>query len=65
MKTTIHDFIRVPRQKYTAIFQDGTELTATEMEFKNRLDFYNWICRNRKGLGHGRLEAIEERLTGE
>lgn len=65
MATTMSDFIKYPKQKYTATFQDGTELTATDMEFKNRLDFYNWICRNRKGLGHGKLQKIEERPTGE
>nr|DAK85739.1 MAG TPA: hypothetical protein [Caudoviricetes sp.] len=44
--------------KYTAIFKDGTELVRTEKEFKNRVDFYNWICMNRLGKKYGRLVEI-------
>ena len=47
--------------KYTARFKDGYEIAKTSEEFKNRLDFYNWICRNRLGKGHG--EVIEIRAT--
>lgn len=44
--------------KYTARFQDGHEITKTSEDFKNRLDFYNWICQNRLGKGHGGLKEI-------
>ena len=46
---------------YKAIFKDGTEVTKTDRDFRNRLDFYNWICKNRLGKGHGELLQIEER----
>lgn len=47
---------------YKAIFKDGTEVTKTDRDsFRNRLDFYNWICRNRLGKKHGKLLQIEER----
>ncbi len=45
--------------KYIARFTDGHEITATSQEFRNRLDFYNWICKNRMGKIHGELIAIE------
>lgn len=48
--------------KYIAIFEDGTEITKTGRDgSRNRLDFYNWICRNRLGKKHGKLLQIEER----
>ena len=44
---------------YEAIFADGTIISKTEREgFRNRLDVYNWICRNRLGKKHGELQAI-------
>lgn len=47
---------------YKAIFKDGTEVTKTDRDsFRNRLDFYNWICKNRLGKRHGELLQIEER----
>lgn len=57
MATTIHDFVRIPKQKYTAIFADGSTITATDEEFKNRLDFYNWIIRSGLAKKNG-LQAI-------
>lgn len=45
---------------YTALFHDGTEIVKTSYEFKNRLDFYNWICREQLGKIHGELIAINE-----
>lgn len=48
--------------KYIARFEDGTEITKTERDgFRNRLDFYNWICRNQLGKKHGKLQTIEAR----
>lgn len=44
--------------KYTARFESGEEITKTSKEFKNRLDFYNWICRNRLGKIYGKLIEI-------
>lgn len=44
--------------KYKAIFTDGTEIVKTSKDFKNRLDFYNWICKNRLGKKHGKLIEI-------
>lgn len=35
--------------KYTATFKDGRVIVKTSEEFKNRLDFYNWICINKLG----------------
>ena len=47
---------------YKAIFKDGTEVTRTDRDsFRNRLDFYNWICKNRLGKRHGELLQIEIR----
>lgn len=46
---------------YKAIFKDGTEVTKTDRDFRNRLDFYNWICKNRLGKRHGELLQIEIR----
>ena len=59
MATMIHDFITIPRTKYTAHFEDGSEMTATDLEFKNRLDFYNWICKARLGKTRGGLIRID------
>ncbi len=44
--------------KYTAIFENGTELVFTSREFRNRLDVYNHICMNRLGKGCGELLEI-------
>lgn len=50
--------------KYIARFADGTEITKTERDgFRNRLDFYNWICRNELGKKHGKLQTIEARIA--
>lgn len=45
--------------KYTATFKDGTEITKTAEDFKNRLDFYNWIVANRLGIKYGALKEIK------
>ena len=44
--------------KYTATFTSGKQITKTSREFKNRLDFYNWICINRLGKAYGSLVEI-------
>ena len=45
--------------KYTARFSGGTEITKTTRDgFRNRLDFYNWICTNRLGKKYGKLLEI-------
>lgn len=44
--------------KYTARFSSGTEIVKTSEDFKNRLDFYNWICANRLGKAYGKLIEI-------
>ena len=44
--------------KYTARWADGYEISKTSEEFKSRLDFYNWICRNALGKGHKGLIEI-------
>ena len=45
--------------KYTARFANGTEIVKTTKDgFKNRLDFYNWICVNRLGKKYGKLVEI-------
>lgn len=44
--------------KFTARFTDGTEIVRTSEQFRNRLDFYNWICVNRLGRKHGKLLEI-------
>jgi hypothetical protein len=44
--------------KYTARFQSGKEITKTSNDFKNRLDFLNWICKERMGKRYGRLVEI-------
>lgn len=43
--------------KYTATFEHG-EISKTSEEFKNRLDFYNWICKNQLGKKYGKLQEI-------
>jgi len=43
---------------YTAKFADGSTIVKTSDDFKHRLDFYNWICLNRLGKGHGGLKEI-------
>lgn len=45
--------------KYIATFENGHELTATSGQFKNRLDFANYISRNRLGKLYGKLIKIE------
>lgn len=47
---------------YEAVFSNGTTITKTSKEFKNRLDFYNWICMNRLGLKYGKLLRIDCRF---
>lgn len=47
---------------YTATFKSGKQIERSEKEFKNRLDFYNWICKNRLGRIYGSLEQITCRL---
>lgn len=44
--------------KYTAIFKGGTEIVKTSEQFKNRLDFYNWICLNKLGKKYGKVVEI-------
>lgn len=44
--------------KYTARFESGKEIVKTSEEFKNRLDFYNWICNERLGKKYGKLHEI-------
>lgn len=45
--------------KYTATFKSGKQIVKTEEDgFRNRLDFYNWICINRLGKKYGRLVEI-------
>ena len=44
--------------KYTATFRSGKTITKNSQQVKNRLDFYNWICRNRLGKIYGELESI-------
>lgn len=45
--------------KYTATFTSGKQITKTTADgFKNRLDFYNWICENRFGKAYGKLTEI-------
>lgn len=43
---------------YTARFQSGKELTATSKEYKNRLGFYNEICKQKLGRKYGSLIEI-------
>lgn len=45
--------------KYTATFKSGAQIVKTSADFKNRLDFYNWICINKLGKKYGKLESIE------
>ena len=51
-------------EKYTATFWDGWRISKTSEEFKNRLDFYNWICKSKIGANHGGLVKIEARPYG-
>lgn len=44
--------------KYTARFTSGKEIVKTSEDFKNRLDFYNWICENRLGKVYGKVIEI-------
>jgi hypothetical protein len=44
--------------KYTATFKSGKQITKTSMDFRNRLDFLNWICANRLGKAYGGLVEI-------
>ena len=43
--------------KFTAIFKNG-EVVKTSEDFRNRLDFVNWICDNRLGQKYGKLLEI-------
>lgn len=50
---------------YTARFEDGTEITKTDRDgIKNRLQMYNWICKERLGKKYGSLEEITVRFIG-
>lgn len=45
--------------KYTAIFTSGKRITKTTADgFRNRLDFYNWLCENHFGKTYGRVMEI-------
>lgn len=45
--------------KYTATFANGTQIVKTSADgFRNRLDFYNWICMNRLGKLYGKVKVI-------
>lgn len=47
---------------YTAEFANGERIAKTSKEgIESRLDFYNWICRNKIGKENGKL--IEIRCT--
>jgi len=46
------------KTKFTATFKDGYQIAKTTDDFENRAAFYNWICRNALGKGHGGLEEI-------
>lgn len=48
--------------KYIAKFENGKEIIKTSENFKNRLEFYNWICRERLGAKYGRLEEINAKI---
>lgn len=48
--------------KYEATFKSGKTITKTSDDFRNRLDFYNWICKNRLGRIYGALISIEARI---
>ena len=50
--------------KYTATFQDGHRIAKTSEEVKNRVDFYNKLCRSEEAKGHGRIVSIEARPYG-
>ncbi len=45
--------------EYTATFENGKQITKTTADgLRNRLDFYNWICKNRLGKIYGSLKEI-------
>lgn len=46
------------KQIWRARFESGKEIVKTGEDFKNRLDFYNWICKNRLGKVYGKLIEI-------
>lgn len=50
--------------KYTATFWDGHRIAKTSDEVKNRLDFTNWIIKNKAGANHGGLVKIEAEPYG-
>ena len=51
--------------KFTATFKRGKQITKITADgFKNRLDFYNWICENRLGKIYGSLMGITCRPYG-
>jgi hypothetical protein len=51
--------------KFTATFKSGKQITKTTADgFRNRLDFYNWICENRLGKTYGSLMEITCRPYG-
>ena len=54
--------------KFTATFTSGKQITKTTADgFKNRIDFYNWICENRLGKTYGKVKPAEHaaELLGE
>ena len=45
--------------KFTATFKSGETIAKTTADgFKNRLDFYNWICENQLDKKYGTLVEI-------
>ena len=45
--------------KFTATFTSGRQITKTTADgFRNRIDFYNWICENRLGKTYGKVKEI-------
>ena len=45
--------------KFTATFTSGRQITRTTADgFRNRIDFYNWICENRLGKTYGKVKEI-------
>lgn len=50
--------MRETTTKYTATFENGEIVKTTEDGIRNRLDLYNWICRNQLGKKYGKLIEI-------
>ena len=45
-------------KKYIATFENGEIVKTTEDGIRNRLDLYNYICKNRLGNKYGKLLEI-------